>query len=174
MANGTSKGIVLIGMPCAGKSTIGVLLAKAMDMEFVDTDHSIERILGSDLQTYVNNSGYQALRAAEEKVLLKESTYGKVIATGGSAVYSEVGMAHLKAQATVIFLDLPKQQIEQRMTNFTTRGIARRPNQSLSSLFDERRTLYVRYADLQVDCGDKTIDQLLAELVTLSSEYLSR
>jgi shikimate kinase len=97
-----------------------------------------------------------------------------VIATGGSAVYSEVGMAHLKAQATVIFLDLPKQQLEQRMTNFTTRGIARRPNQSLSSLFDERRILYVRYADIRVDCGDKTIDQLLAELVTLSSEYLSR
>lgn len=174
MSKQTSKGIVLIGMPCAGKSTIGLLLAETFDIEFVDTDHSIERILGSNLQAYVNNSGYQALRAAEEKVLLEESAYGKVIATGGSAVYSEVGMAHLKAQATVIFLDLPKQQLEQRMTNFTTRGIARRPNQSLSSLFDERRILYVRYADIRVDCGDKTIDQLLAELVTLSSEYLSR
>ncbi len=173
MANETSKGIVLIGMPCAGKSTIGVLLAKALDMEFVDTDHSIELFLDSDLQTYVNNSGYQALRDAEEKVLLKESAYGKVIATGGSAVYSEVGMAHLKSQATVIFLDLPKQQLEQRMTNFTTRGIARRPNQSLSSLFDERRTLYLRYADLQVDCADKSISQLLAELLTLSSGCLS-
>ena len=153
MSKQTSKGIVLIGMPCAGKSTIGVLLAETFGIEFVDTDHSIERILGSNLQAYVNNSGYQALRGA---------------------VYSEVGMAHLKAQATVIFLDLPKQQLEQRMTNFTTRGIARRPNQSLSSLFDERRILYVRYADIRVDCGDKTIDQLLAELVTLSSEYLSR
>jgi len=168
-----SKGIVLIGMPCAGKSTLGVLLAEALDMGFVDTDHSIELFLGGDLQTFVNTNGYKALRSVEEKVLLAEIAHGKVTATGGSAVYSEAGMDHLKSQATVIFLDLPKQQLELRMTNFTTRGIARRPNQSLSSLFDERRVLYVRYADINVDCGNKSIKQLLAELVTISTEHLS-
>ena len=100
-----SKGIVLIGMPCAGKSTLGVLLAEALDMGFVDTDHSIELFLGGDLQTFVNTNGYKALRAVEEKVLLTEIAHGKVTATGGSAVYSEAGMDHLKSQATVIFLD---------------------------------------------------------------------
>ena len=174
MTKKTAKGIVLIGMPCVGKSTIGVLLANSLAMGFVDTDHRIELFLDSDLQSFVDEHGYQALRATEEQVLLKESPYGKVIATGGSAVYSELGMAHLKAQASVIFLDLPKQQIEQRMTNFTSRGIARRPNQSLSSLFDERRVLYMRYADIIVDCDKKSIEQILAKLVSVSANQITR
>ena len=81
-------------------------------------------------------------------------------------------MAHLKSQGLVIFLDLPKDQLEKRITNFTTRGIARRPNQSFSSLFDERRELYLRYADVQVNCVDLDINGLLSRLVAISTPYL--
>jgi shikimate kinase len=113
------------------------------------------------------------LRTAEEQVLLKEDVSAKVVATGGSAVYSDAGMIHLKSQGIVIFLDLPQDQLERRITNFTTRGIARRPNQSFSSLFNERRELYLRYADIQVDCNTLDINALLNRLVAISKPYIN-
>ena len=172
MTKETSKAIVLIGMPSAGKSTIGMLLAQSLGLDFIDTDRSIEKYVNCNLQKYIDENGYHSLRAAEEKVLLKEDISAKVVATGGSAVYSDAGMAHLKSQGLVIFLDLPKDQLEKRITNFTTRGIARRPNQSFSSLFDERRELYLRYADVQVNCVDLDINALLSRLVAISTPYL--
>ena len=173
MTKKTSKAIVLIGMPCVGKSTIGVLLAKSLGLGFIDTDRSIEKYVNSDIQKYIDENGYQSLRTAEEKVLLKEDVCAKVVATGGSAVYSDSGMTHLKSLGMVIFLDLPKDQLERRITNFATRGIARRPNQSFSSLFNERRELYLRYADIQVDCNALDINGLLNRLVSISQPYIN-
>ena len=173
MTKKTSKAIVLIGMPGVGKSTVGVLLAKSLGLGFIDTDRTIEKYVNSGLQKYINQNGYQSLRTTEEQVLLKEDVSAKVVATGGSAVYSGAGMIHLKSQGMVIFLDLPQDQLERRITNFTTRGIARRPNQSFSSLFNERRELYLRYADIQVDCNTLDINALLNRLVAISKPYIN-
>jgi shikimate kinase len=167
-ATTTKESFVLIGMPCSGKTTIGALLAEALSLKFVDTDRRIEQHIGDTLQNVLDTQGYMALRQLEEKILLKEEITSKVVATGGSAVYSQDGMNHLKSSATVIFLDLPQHLLEQRMTNFSTRGIARKPGQSFSSLFAERRELYLRYADIHVDCEGLNISQLLAKLVSLT------
>ncbi len=91
---------------------------------------------------------------------------GKVVSTGGSAVYSEAGMAHLKQNSVVIFLDVPLAELEQRISNFSTRGIARRPDQSFDDLFDERSTLYQRYADIRLDCSNLSIDEVLQKTLT--------
>jgi shikimate kinase len=174
MDHKTIEGIVLIGMPCVGKSTIGALLSEQLELNFVDTDQRLELFLGSNLQKVIDRKGYLYLREAEEQVLLKESSQGKVIATGGSAVYSENGMSYLKSNALVIFLDLPRENLEERITNFSTRGIARRPDQSFASLFDERRALYLRHTDLRVNCLGLSIDQLLNQLTQISIKHLRK
>lgn len=162
------KSIVLIGMPGAGKSTIGILLAKELGLDFIDTDISIQVRWGKTLQQITDESGYMVLRDYEEQVLLSENIDHKVVATGGSAVYSGAGMARLKASATVIFLDVSLPALQQRVTNFDTRGIARRPEQSFEDLFAERSLLYQRYADIRIDCSNLGVNEALqAVLETL-------
>ena len=103
----TADSIVLIGMPGAGKSTLGILLAKELGMDFVDTDVVIQVQEGKTLQQILDGSDYMHLRSIEEQVLLTEQIADKVVATGGSAVYSSEGMARLKENAPVLFLDVP-------------------------------------------------------------------
>jgi shikimate kinase len=153
--------IVLIGMPGAGKSTLGVLLAKELGMGFVDTDVAIQVREGKTLQEILDASDYINLRAIEEQVLLSEQIDGKVVATGGSAVYSEAGMQRLKASATVVFLDVPLAELAKRISNFDSRGIARKPQQSLESLYEERCILYRAYADIRIDCSQQSLAQSL-------------
>ena len=162
--------IVLIGMPGAGKSTVGILLAKELGMGFVDTDVAIQVREGLTLQEILDSSDYLKLRAIEEQVLLSEKIDGKVVATGGSAVYSEIGMARLKDCATVVFLDVPLQELENRISNFDSRGIARKPNQSFESLFEERRELYNRYADISVNCHQQSLQQTLEKTLESLSQ----
>ena len=162
------KSIVLIGMPGAGKITIGILLAKELGLDFIDTDISIKVRWGETLQQITDESGYMVLRDYEEQVLLSENIDHKVVATGGSAVYYDAGMARLKASATVIFLDVSLPALQQRVTNFDTRGIARRPEQSFEDLFAERSLLYQRYADIRIDCSNLGVNEALqAVLETL-------
>ena len=161
-----AKTVVLIGMPGAGKSTLGILLAKELGLDFVDTDVSIQVREGKTLQHISDENGYLALRNIEEQVLLAEDITGKVVSTGGSAVYSESGMAHLKQDSVVVFLDVPLGELEQRISNFSSRGIARRPDQSFDDLFDERSTLYRHYADVHLDCSNLSIDEVLQKTLT--------
>ena len=161
-----TNAVVLIGMPGAGKSTLGILLAKELGLDFIDTDVSIQVREGKTLQQISDKNGYLALRDIEEQVLLSEDITGKVVSTGGSAVYSEAGMAQLKQNSVVIFLDVPIAELEQRISNFSTRGIARRPDQNFDDLFDERSTLYQRYADIRLDCSNLSIDEVLQKTLT--------
>jgi shikimate kinase len=163
----TVKNIVLIGMPGAGKSTLGLLLAKKLGMDFVDTDINIQIRWGKTLQQIINHSGYQRLRDYEQQVLLELDCINKVIATGGSAVYSDVGMAHLKANSKVIFIDINFQQLTERVFDFNSRGIAHCPDQSFEALFAERRPLYQQYADISIDCNNLSIDQCLYQIVKI-------
>ena len=160
----SNNSIVLIGMPGAGKSTLGILLAKELGLGFVDADIAIQVRRGETLQETLNKHGYIYLRDCEEQVLLTEDIDHKVVATGGSAVYSEQGMARLKSLATIVFLDVSLPQLRQRITNFDQRGIARKPNQTLEELFLERRALYQRYADLTIDCDQQSVQQVLETL----------
>jgi shikimate kinase len=160
-------------MPGVGKSTLGVLLAKELGLEFADTDILIQTREGKTLQQILEDSDFLSLRRIEEEVLLSLHPARKVIATGGSAVYSDAGMRHLKRSALVVFLDLPLPQIRQRIHDFDSRGIARAPEQSLEQLFDERRELYLRYSDRQVDCRRQSPQQLVEKLLHIHQRALS-
>ena len=168
VTNNPQQSVILIGMPGAGKSTIGVLLAKEMGLGFVDTDLSIQIREGRTLQEILDGSDYLNLRHIEEEVLLEHDCRGEVIATGGSAVYSEAGMVHLKRFGPVVYLDVPVEVLRRRIHNYDTRGIARRPNQSFAELFDERTALYRRHADVTVTCIDhlpgEVVDDIVATL----------
>ena len=162
-----ANSVVLIGMPGAGKSTLGILLAKEMGLDFVDTDISIQVRESKTLQQITDESGYLVLRDIEEQVLLAEEIIGKVVSTGGSAVYSEAGMAHLAQDSVVVFLDVPLAALKARIYNFSSRGIARRPDQSFDDLFAERSILYRRYANICVDCSALSIDEVLQKTLRL-------
>lgn len=156
--------IVLIGMPGAGKSTLGVQLAKETARDFVDTDVAIQLREKKTLQAIIVESGYLKLRDIEEQVLLDLNVSHHVIATGGSAVYSERGMAKLKTLGPVIFLDVKLDELRRRINNYDDRGIARRANQSFEDLYNERVALYNKYADIVIDCAQKSQGLLLREL----------
>ncbi len=157
--------LALIGMPGAGKSTIGSLLARQLDMGFIDTDLLIEKSQGQALQRIVDEKGHLALRAIEEAEIMKLAGEGQVIATGGSAAYSDRAMRHLRTMATLIFLRLPFETVRARIDNFASRGIARAAHQSLRDLFDERQPLYEKYAELTIDCQGLSREEITARIV---------
>jgi shikimate kinase len=157
--------IVLIGMPGSGKSTVGVILAKLTSRSFVDTDVLIQTKQGRSLQNIVDRHGYLALRAIEEKVLLDLNCRSHVIATGGSAVYSRSAMGHLKSYGIVVFLNVGLDTLKSRVHDFETRGLAKRPNQSLEDLFAERSSLYRQYADITIDCAGFSHEDVCARII---------
>lgn len=158
-----SCNVVLIGMPGAGKSTVGVIFAKRTARDFVDTDLLIQHTEGRLLQDILDAQGYLGLREIEQRVLLSlqfPSSQGHVIATGGSAVYSDAAMQHLKRTGVAVFLDVALDEIRSRVVDFDSRGIAKRADQSFEALFDERRVLYAKYADITIDCRSCTQEQV--------------
>lgn len=164
------QSLILIGMPGAGKSTIGLLLAKQLAKDFVDTDLLIQLEHRKTLQEILQTQGHIALREHEEKVLLNAHYPNHVIATGGSAVYSPHAMRHLKQFGPIIFLDVGIQMLEQRIGDMNSRGVARAPQQSFAELYAERRPLYLHYADIVIDCKGKSQDQLVEEVICQEAE----
>ena len=152
--------IVLIGMPGAGKSTVGVILAKHTSRDFVDTDLLIQTSERRPLQKILDENGHIALREIEERILLSLDLTHHVIATGGSAAYSDEAMKHLKKNGIVVFLHVPFAEILERVRDFDTRGIARAPEQSFADLFEERYVLYRKYADLTIACEGLNQEQV--------------
>jgi shikimate kinase len=152
--------IVLVGMPGAGKSTVGVVLAKAVSKDFIDTDLLIQTNQRKSLQQILDESGYLALRRVEKTILLRLDCRNTVIATGGSAVYSPKAMNHLKLNGLIVFLQVGLACLRHRLQDFNTRGIACRPDQSFSDLFRKRGRLYEKVADLIIDCGDMDHEQI--------------
>jgi shikimate kinase len=161
----TKSNIVLIGMPGAGKSTAGVILAKLTARGFVDTDLLIQTSQRRSLQRIVDLEGYLALRQIEEHVLLGLECERHVIATGGSAVYSKAALEHLSVDGIIVFLDADLATLESRVRDFHTRGIALRPGQSFADLFTERRHLYVKSADLVIPCSGQTQEKVCAAII---------
>lgn len=156
--------IVLIGMPGTGKSTVGLLLAKTLGKDFVDSDILIQVREGKTLQQIMDENDYLHLRQIEEQVLSDIRGHNLVVATGGSAVYSEAAMDHLSHHGTLVYLDTPLSVLRQRIRDYDTRGIARRPEQSFEELFAERTALYRRYADVTVPGDLDSPDQVVAAI----------
>lgn len=157
--------IVLIGMPGSGKSTVGVILAKLTSRDFVDGDVLIQISQGRSLQDIVDTEGHMALRRIEEEVLVALHCLNHVIATGGSAAYSHAAMTHLKSNGVVIFLDVDLPTLESRIHDFDTRGLAKRPDQTFTDLFEERFALYTKYADITIQCADLTQEEVCDRII---------
>ena len=145
--------ITLIGMPGAGKSTIGIILAKNMSFGFIDTDVLIQINQQKTLQQIIDESDHFNLRAIEENEIMKLNIENHIIATGGSVVYKERAMSHLLSISKVIFLDVGFNEIKRRIHNLETRGIAKSKNQTFRELYDERQFLYRKYAEITIDCN---------------------
>jgi shikimate kinase len=159
-----SSNVVLIGMPGAGKSTIGVLLAKSLRMPFIDTDLLIQQQEDSFLQDIINRDGIEKFLAVEEEVILKLNVEKHVIATGGSVIYSPAAMKHLKSNSTIIYLELTFEEMLTRITNIKSRGIAIGSDQSLLDLYKERTPLYEKYSDIKVYCSGKHMEEIVDEI----------
>ncbi|MBK6511506.1 MAG: shikimate kinase [Haliea sp.] len=152
-------------MPGSGKSTVGVILAKLLSYDFLDTDVLIQSSQRRALQDIVDRDGHLALRKIEEDTLLSLDLQHHVIATGGSAVYSAAAMAHLAAIGTVVFLDVDLATLEGRVDNLATRGLVRRPGQSLADLFAEREALYKQAADITINCTGMTQEAVCSAII---------
>lgn len=153
------KNIVLIGMPGAGKSTIGVLLAKSMLMDFVDTDLLIQKKFSDSLCGIIAERGVEEFLGIENDVICENDFQNCVVATGGSAVYGREAMEKLRANGTAVYLKLSPEELERRIDNIHTRGIAMKDGTTIAALYAERSPLYEKYADITVDCEGMTAEQ---------------
>lgn len=158
------KNIILIGMPGAGKSTLGVLLAKSLGMDFVDSDILIQQREKRLLQDIINSEGIEKFMEIEENVLSSLDLTNTILATGGSAVYSQKAMMHLKENGIAVYLHVDFAEIEKRITNITTRGIVLKKGKGLFDAFLERKPLYDKYADIVVDCTGSSIEDSIRKL----------
>ena len=163
--------IILIGMPACGKSTVGVLAAKTLGYRFVDSDLIIQERTGQKLHRIISEEGREGFLAIEEAVnlTLGNDTAPSVIATGGSAVYSEAAMAHFKSVGKVVYLRLSFETVERRLGNFTHRGVVMPEGYTLRDLYDERCALYERYADVVID--ESRTDRIGDVLATLCAHF---
>ena len=160
--------IVLIGMPGCGKSTLGVVLAKLLCMDFVDVDLLIQKRIGMPLQTYIDRFGTAAFLQAEAETVLHLRAENAVIATGGSAPLTAAGAKRLAELGEVVFLDLPLTEIEKRVTNLATRGIAMTAGETLADVYRYRHPFYEAIADRTVTlpCTDIAASAMrLAEML---------
>lgn len=165
-----NSNIVLIGMPGSGKSTCGVLAAKALLKNFFDTDLLIQNLEEKRLQEIIDEKGIEYFIAVEEAAILSLNIKGTVIATGGSVVYSDKAMQHLKSLGRVIYLHLDYKEMERRINNITTRGVVLKQGSTLFDMYNERLPLYKKYADFVVECGGSTVEETVEKIVACANE----
>ena len=159
--------ISLIGMPGAGKSTVGVVLAKQMGMQFIDTDILIQIREHATLEQILQQQGYLALRAIEGQIIQQLDVQNSVIATGGSAVYNQGAMQNLQRLGKVVYLRVSPQQLSERLGDFAQRGIAAATTISLAQLLEERTPLYEQYAQYALNSEHWTIEQVAEKIALL-------
>lgn len=158
------KNIVLIGMPGAGKSTIGVLLAKSMLMSFCDTDLLIQGKYSKSLCDIINEEGVEKFLQIENDVICENKFENSVVATGGSVVFGEEAMRKLKENSLTVYLKVSVEELEKRVNNIHTRGIAMKEGATLREIFEERSFLYEKYADVTIDCTKLTAEECVDKI----------
>ena len=161
--------IVLIGMPGAGKSTVGVVLAKVVGHKFVDSDLVIQETYGKLLHELITEHGLDGFLEIENQVNAGLDMERSIIATGGSVIYGEEAMEHLKEIGLVVYLKLSLESIADRLGDLQQRGVALKEGWGLKELYEERVPLYEKYADLVMDCEGKSIRQITEEI---AEEYM--
>lgn len=162
-----SKSVTLIGMPGAGKSTVGVVLAKRLGYAFVDADLIIQQKEGRLLHQLIEERGLEGFLDIENRINASLSPQSAVIATGGSVVYGKEAMEHLVQTTTVIYLQLSLEALAQRLGDLRKRGVVLRKGQSLEELYEERVPLYRQYAHITIDCEKKDISGIVEEIVAI-------
>lgn len=162
--------IILIGMPGAGKSTVGVVLAKRLGYNFVDSDLVIQDKYGKLLHDLIEEHGVKGFWKIENDVNAGLNLHKSIIATGGSAVYGSEAMEHLREIGTVVYLKLPYEEITERLGDLNARGVTLLPGQTLEDLYAERIPLYEKYAHVTVDCEGKMLREIVAEVAAQLTE----
>ena len=165
----TKKNIILIGMPAAGKSTIGNLLAQKIGFDFLDSDDLIQSKEQKTLAQIIIEKGLDQFLQIEESHIVSISCKNHVIATGGSVVYSKKAMEHLSKLSTIIYLSISLDILLKRFSDMTSRGVAVKSGQTIEDLYKERTPLYDTYCDIKIDCGSMTAEQVAKKAV----KYLS-
>lgn len=159
---------VLIGMPGCGKSTVGVVLAKAMGYQFLDSDLVIQAREGKRLHQIIDERGQEGFRQLENQVNASLDCHRTVIATGGSVIYGPEAMAHLREIGTVIYLKLTYEEIAHRLGDLHKRGVTLKPGQTLQDLYEERIPLYEKYAHLTVEAEGLRLRHVVEEICRLA------
>lgn len=162
---GKNDNLTLIGMPGAGKSTIGVLLAKALGYKFIDTDLVIQQREGKLLKEIIAQEGNSEFKRIEEEVNASIEADQSVIAPGGSAIYSEKAMEHFRKIGKVIYLKLSFESVKHRLGNLKARGVVLEQGQTLYDLYCERVPIYEKYADIVVDLDDLSVGDSLEKVL---------
>ena len=156
--------IVLIGMPASGKSTAGVILAKVLGKKFIDTDLVIQERENALLADIIKDKGVAGFMKIEEEAILSVDVKNTVIATGGSAVYGEKAMEHLKENGTVVYLKVEKDELFKRLTDIKERGVVLREGENIEEMYDSRIVLYEKYADIIIEERDSTIEETIRKI----------
>ena len=159
------ENIVLIGMPAAGKSTIGVLLAKTLLLSFTDTDLLIQEKYKKSLCDIIKENGTKAFLEIEESVIAKADFKDSVIATGGSAVYGNAAMEKLKKNGKIVYLYLSVEEIKKRIGDIKSRGVVLTNGTTVEDIFRDRDPLYEKYADLKIDCTGLSVEECVEKIV---------
>ena len=161
---GAKDNVVLIGMPGAGKSTVGVVLAKVLGYQFLDSDLLIQDRESRLLKDIIEEEGLEGFIQIENEVNASINTHDSVIATGGSVVYGKEAMDHLRSIGTVVYIKLGYDTLDSRLGNIKQRGVALKDGQTLYSLYEERCPLYEKYADIVIDSENLGVEELLEEI----------
>lgn len=160
--------IILIGMPGVGKSTVGVVLAKVLGYDFIDSDLIIQKEEGKKLHEIISEEGTEAFLQIEDRINAGIQVENSIIATGGSAVYGENAMKHFKEIGKIVYLHVSYDTLEQRLGDLNERGVAMKKGQTLLDLYNERCPLYKKYADITVDEEHldirSTVESILSKL----------
>ena len=153
------KNVVMVGMPVSGKSTIGVILAKSLGFDFVDTDLVICKREGKKLQEIIDTEGLEKFLEIEQQVGEEISPVNSVVATGGSMILSDEAMKNLKKDGIVVYVEVPLEILKKRITNMKTRGIAFKKGETLEDIFRVRTPLYEKYADITITADENTVPE---------------
>ena len=156
--------IILIGMPGCGKSTVGVILAKTLGVGFVDTDLVIQQRENRLLQNIIDVDGIDYFLDCEAQAVKTVDCDNSVIATGGSVVYREDAIEHLKKNGKIVYLDVPLDEIKRRLNNISTRGIAAKKNDSIDDIYNERVALYNKYADIIIKTDGEYVEKTVEKI----------